>query len=674
MTAGDGRDDVVVVVDRMTVTRFSLEELDAVAWDGLETNLSPDPAADVSRALRRLALAGAEATEKDCDPLYCLVTMIEGQTPSAAAAALPFIIALAADPAMGARVSLIRILAIMRAPALAGENWTDAWALLADPDPAVRRAAILLTGDVPLLLERCRVETDPTVRLPLLLALGDAVAADPEDHGAEEARAVLAAALDGDDPVLWVAAVHASAKLDPELLVRQLDQLIEVFCDPALCPRFEETWHTPAYGGTLTRENLVRLTGFLLGHDPDAQLSFARRLVESAQRTGDTPLCREALDLAWRLLTERRSVEAALLPLAGGLLHHPDGAVRLRAVNILAALGPVSAPYADRLAALLDDPGADELLDGTVGEFARWALTRVGDLRALPGLIAQLRAQEEQDRSYAYDEPRRPEVKDVLIPLRAHADVLLPAVRETIRQGGARGGATRAFIEVLEAWGGDALPALPDLLPLLTDTWTSGHVIAVLRALGPAAASAEPALPTVRLLDSPYNHGVVARTSAHISADREAALRFFGDAVMAEEDSWCGSVGALAGFGLDAAPYADQVRLAMENSTHWPRLDAAVTLWSITGLAEPSRQVLEEFVLLIADGGDGFGFFRDALEALIRIGGISPAARVALLTAQQSDRRLSGDEGYSTILQDEELRALIERALAYDRTPRGEKQ
>ncbi|WP_328624005.1 HEAT repeat domain-containing protein [Streptomyces sp. NBC_00353] len=652
------------------MTGMLLDALDSVEWDELETASPHDQVEVVPLTLRRLVLTGAEATEEDCYPLYSLVTREGHVTPSAAVAALPFVVALAADPTMGARVELVELLVAMQAPTLADEDWTGAWALLADPEAAVRRAAIPLAAGIERLLERWRVETDPTVRIPLLLALGEAVAGEAgvgmTGGAADDALAVLADVLGGDDPVLWVAAVHASAGLDRGLPVRQIGRLIEVFSDLTLRPRFEEVWYTPGIDGPWTREDLVRSTARELAYDPDAELSFAVRLAEDAHCTGDAALCREALDVAWRLLTERRSVEAALLPLAGGLLADPDGAVRLRAANVLAVLGPVAAPYADRLAELLDDEGADEYLVGTVGEIARWALARIGDPRALPGLIAQLRAQEEeQGRSYAASDPRRPDAKDVLIPLRPHVDVLLPAMREAIRQGGARGGATRAFLEVLETWGEEALPALPDLLPLLADTWTSMHVVGVLMAMGPAAASAVPALRACEVLDHPGNHHAVASAAVRIGGDRAAALRFFGDAVLAADEPGYGSIGApTTDFGLDAAPYADRVRFAMGNGTHWPRLTAAIKLWSITGRAEPSMQILEEFVLPIAEDGDGFGFFREALQALIRMGEISPAIRAALLTIRQSDRRLSTDGGYPMILHDEELRGLVEQTLA----------
>ncbi|MFD7591984.1 hypothetical protein ACFV6D_03005 [Kitasatospora sp. NPDC059812] len=655
----------------MTMTGKSLEALDAVVWEELATGNSVDSADDVSRALRRLALAGAEATEEDCYPLYSLVTKEGRETPSATSVTLPFVVALAGDPAMstGVRVELVELLVALQAPALVGFDWTGARALLADPEPAVRREALPLAGGIVRLLERWQVETDPTVRIPLLLALGEAVAAASGEAGrgdeVDEARTVLTELVDGDDPAFRVAAVHAWAQFDRDLPVRQLDHLIEVYSEAALRPRFEEVWYTPGVEGPWTREDLVRSTAWKLAHDPDAEIRFAVRLAEAADRTGDAALCREALDVSWRLLTERRSAEAALLPLAGGLLTSPDGAVRLRAANILAVLGPAAARYADRLAALLDDDSADAYLDGTVEEIARWALARIGDPRALPGLIEQLRAQEEeQGRGYCNADPRRPDVTDVLVPLQAHADVLLPTMREAIREGGARGGATRAFLEVLEAWGQDALPALPDLLPLLADTWTSVHVLRILRGLGPAAAWAAPALSTCEVLDSPGNHALVAGTAEYIVSDRAARLRLVGDAVMTASEPWYGPIDTLGDFGADAAPYAARVRFAMENSTHWTRLTAAATLWSITGRAEPSMRVLEEFVLPIADGGDGFHLFRETLQALIRMGEISPAIRAALLTVRQSDRRLCTDGGYPMIVRDKELRALVDQALA----------
>lgn len=182
-------------------TGISLEGLDAVPWDRLESGLPQHPVKEVPRTLRRLALAGGAATEEDCYPLFsCLAVGKNGRVSSAVTAALPFVVALAADPGMGARVTLVEVLeCLFRAattaePHLVDEEWPATWrrhrgavrALLADPDPEVRRAAIPVADGVAPLLERWRVEADPAVRLPVLLALGvaAAAAADAATEGA----------------------------------------------------------------------------------------------------------------------------------------------------------------------------------------------------------------------------------------------------------------------------------------------------------------------------------------------------------------------------------------------------------------------------------------------------------------------------------------------------------
>ncbi|MCU7820256.1 hypothetical protein [Kitasatospora sp. DSM 101779] len=182
------------------------------------------------------------------------------------------------------------------------------------------------------------METDPSVRLSVLPALGEA-AADPrtDQDAATAARAVLADVLCGDDAVMWVAAVYASAGPEPDSAVRHLDRLVEVFSDAAVRPRFEDVWFVPDVEGPCSREIVLWRVARLFEHAPASQLSLLTRVIEAGRRTGDALLCREAMDPAWRLLVDRPSVGGVLLSLAGELLDDPDGAVRLRAVNMLAA-------------------------------------------------------------------------------------------------------------------------------------------------------------------------------------------------------------------------------------------------------------------------------------------------------------------------------------------------
>ncbi|MFF4352045.1 HEAT repeat domain-containing protein [Streptomyces sp. NPDC001530] len=674
------------------MTGISLEALDAVPWGRLESASPQDPVKEVPRALRRLARAGGAATEDQCHPLFSCLAWGSGRMPSAATAALPFIVALAADPGMGARTTLVDLLVYLSQaaekaePHLVDEGWPAAWrrhwdairALLADPDSKVRRTALPLADGVAALLERWRAETDPAVRLPVLLALGEAAADAIDAEGdalrsVEEVRAVLADVLRDGGPVMRVAAVHAWARLDREVPVRQLDLLVEVLSDTAVRPEFEAVWYLPDVDDAFSREDVVAWTASLFNHAPETAISFVVRLAGAAHRTGDSELHRAVLDDAWRLLVERPSVAPAVLPLAGELLADRDAAVRLKAANLLAVLGPQAAPYADGLAALLDDRGEDDVTynEGTVGAYARWALARIGDPRALPGLVERLYEpyREHYSRGYVSGDPHLPEVEDVLAPLRAHAHVLLPALREAIRHQAAHnnglGPLTDNFLRVLEAWGPDALPALPEIVPLLGDTRASLSVVDVLVAMGPAAASTEPALRTCAILDYPGNHHKVAWAAWRIGGgDGASALRLIGDAVLTEDGPLYGPVHLLADFGPAAAPYAGRVRHTMENTEGWQRIQAAVALWSITGEPEPTLSVLEECVLRMADGDDKYWVSHDALRALARIGTITPSVRAALLTVQASDRRLSPYRDYRAFLQDEELRSTIEDVLA----------
>ena len=215
--------------------------------------------------------------------------------------------------------------------------------------------------------------------------------------------------------------------------------------------------------------------------------------------------------------------------------------MRLRAAHLLAVLGRQSARYADRLATLIDDAGEDSYLEGTVGDYARWALTRIGDPRALPGLVERLYEpyREYYGRGYCISDPRLPDVDAVLVPLRAHVDVLLPALREVMRHhaahNGGHGPLTGAFLKVLKAWGPDALPALPEVVALLDVAGGSLPTVEVLAAMGPGAASAEPALCAWKPLNWPGYHWKAAWAASHMGGDRTAALRLIGDAVLTEE-------------------------------------------------------------------------------------------------------------------------------------------
>ncbi|MEV7890555.1 HEAT repeat domain-containing protein [Streptomyces sp. NPDC002817] len=657
----------------------SAQALDALPWERLVAVYPTASAEEVHRVLRHLLHSGPASTGDDCSPLFSALALEERGVGSAATATLPFIVALAADPRTGARATLVELLGSLAwcaeqcAPHLVDPGWPRAWdreraavqSLLTDPDPVVRRQAVPLAEGSARLLERWRAEQDLSVRLPVLFALGG-LSQDTE------VRAVLAEALRDDDPVVRLAAVHAASETDPGIALRERERLLAALVDPAVRSRREAVWYRPDVEYPYTREDVAFWTAALFEDTPAEATAFLARLAAAADPAEDTDLLRAVLDHSWQLLTRRRSVEPALVPLAAGLLDHPDPAVRYRAVHLLAALGPGAAAHADRLAALLDDPGEDEFLEGTVGEQARWALARMDDARALPGLVEGLCAtwRGRHGRGYAISDPRSPDLADVLGPLRAHADTLLPTLRKELRREltdpGLPGSVLADLLATLKVWGTAALPALPEVTAYVADRFRWHEAAEALAAMGPAAVSAAPAIRERMALQPPENrrwlHWVLWRIGG---ADPADALRALGETLPKPGEPPYFPFVQLADFGLRAAPYADELRRILAEAENVFGVNVATALWTVTEEPEPARPLLEEQVLAFASGGhELYGLFHSALRTLIRFRAIGPTVREALRALRDQDRRISAYGDYRAILQDEEFRELIDEALA----------
>ncbi|PWG08694.1 hypothetical protein DF268_36335 [Streptomyces sp. V2] len=625
--------------------------MDSVAWDRLAT-VDPDMSVkEVRRSLRRLYRDGSAVPDRVWSPLFDALALPVFGISSAATAALPFIVDLATGPVLDDRLPAVHLLVHLAEvhqecpPHLVDEDWPAAWtkaydtigALLGDADPEIRRAAIPLADGVPALWERWRVEGDLSVRITLLLTLGET----------GEASTGIRPLLRDGDPFVRVAAVHALG--DVHVAEAEMDLLVETLTDPALRAGWEALWYLPQIEVPQGLESMAFHTFSLFTDVPSLAAEFLTRLTGA---TRDADLLRAALDAAWLLLTTRRSVEPALLPPAGALMNHPDVSVRLRAVHVLAGLGRRATEYADGLTALLDDTAQDDALDDTVAEQATWALARQEDPRILPGLVTRLcdPYREEYGRGYALHAPHRPEVFDVLSPLRAHADVLLPQIREELRrQLVTRDRAPLSdLLSTLASWGRTALPALPELT-----AWASRgshEAIEALATIGPAASPAAPAL-RARLAVAPEQNQPRLRS----------ALWSIGAAEPGSEPPYLDD---LVASGTGAAPYADHLRTLLEEPGGWGKPQAAAALWAITGDPSPFQPALEEPLLALAAGGDHYGTFRRALEALARFdAALSPTAASALRSLRDQDRRLSPDGGYQAVLDDEQHRALIDQLL-----------
>ncbi|MER8186048.1 hypothetical protein [Kitasatospora sp. NPDC094015] len=372
--------------------------------------------------------------------------------------ALPIVLALACDSALPARDEVVLALTMLVECARSQPverfppAWPSAWQacraaaepLLADQDPKVRWWAVDLVELPGLLLDRLRMETEPSMRIRLLLRLGQV--ATPTD---DQARAALTAATGA--PLLRLTALRGLNRLDPDGSAGRVDGLVELFNDPLMPASVELMWN-PA-----DQEYRPDLSDLVLPTAEDLPGAVAARFTARLARSGDPELRVAALDAAWGVLTMRPSAGPELLTMAGELLDDPDPRIRVRATHLLAMLGKAAAPFTDKLFALLDDLSGDEWLDGTIADFARWALARIGDPRALPGLVWQLTAvNREQGRSWTGGDPHRPDPYDALIALPEHAEALRPqmAVWTT--------GGVFSAAGVLAAWDGrNVIPCQP---------------------------------------------------------------------------------------------------------------------------------------------------------------------------------------------------------------------
>lgn len=154
---------------------------------------------------------------------------------SAASAALPFMLRLAASPQVPSRCAMLELVAMLAAEAGRVEarfldpGWASAWEralskllrLLDDAEPEIRRATADVLGVcgspgeliLPGLLRSWKTEDDPVTRLELVLSLGHAALRAP----AGARRAEVFGLLDAPQPQIHLAALHALAPTDPGL-------------------------------------------------------------------------------------------------------------------------------------------------------------------------------------------------------------------------------------------------------------------------------------------------------------------------------------------------------------------------------------------------------------------------------------------------------------------------
>ncbi|GAA1036954.1 hypothetical protein GCM10009557_49020 [Virgisporangium ochraceum] len=200
-------------------------------------------------------------------------------------------------------------------------------------------------------------------------------------------------------------------------------------------------------------------------------------------------------------------------------VEHGPPAVAVEAARLLSRTGGAAGAFADRISAAAGHPDAE--VRGRLGI----ALAHLGDARAV-GPITELLAvdrypwpRHDLDREYRVPRPKR-----MLNLLRASREDLLPAVTDHLRRTGCWGPFGADPLNSLAAWGPDAVGVLDTLILLLDRApEEASPAVAVLEAMGPAAAPALPALERlVGGVTRPWNRVLATRVRSRITGGPNA--------------------------------------------------------------------------------------------------------------------------------------------------------
>ncbi|MER7578846.1 HEAT repeat domain-containing protein [Kitasatospora sp. NPDC097691] len=669
------------------------EGLDTIDWAGLRHNYGS--ADDVPALLRRCAGPDREDAWDAAGDLHNLLFHQGGWVCSAASAALPYLVRLAARPEVPARRERLELLdlltrlsgeAVLVTEAQVDPAWGPAWeralpevlGLLSDPDPAIRRAVADLLGScgspgartLPALLTRWEAEEDPATRLDLVIALGHAARREPTAGLSDRTTALLRGLLDGPEPQLRLAAVHALAPADPGLATRHLGLVLDAVRDPSV-----ELWRQTSTADC----GVVGVQGWTADLLPGASPSYVLGLLadhpDPEQRAG-------ALGQAGGLLSRWRSAVPAVLPAVAARLDDPDTEVRYRSVELIACLGSAGADHADAVAALLDDTATRSTRTGeAVREAAVWALARLGDPRCVPAVVDLVAAggratafgtaAVHHTRYGTHHYSELPGIHELLTPLREHADALLPSIRAHLRSAhlrsarlhSARPTLARPLCEVLAAWGPAASPAVPELLDLLADAATWAPAATALAGIRQPAG--EEALALLRARTTAAAGATATGTDAELAAwaywqlggEPEPALAVLGPA--ATDGSFVSpALRKLADLGPHAAPYADRLRALVADPYDWVSVEAAHALWAATGDTDTAVPALLDACRSLPTG-TYYPAMLQAVRHLTRIGAAARPAATVLAEALPRDERFGTSGAWRAFVDDETIRAAV---------------
>ena len=611
--------------------------LDEIDWHAMKHAYGP--ADDVPGLLRGLISPDPAVRETALDGMEGAVHH-QGDVYDCTLASIPFLLEAAVRPGLDGRGEILGLLA-----SIGGAEWdepagrsglyrraTEAVAaacptfleLLADPDPAVRRAvgkALLVCHDntarvVAAVERRIEVEPELDVRIALVAALGTigkrAKAGALTGVEAAGVSAVLLALATGSaHPRLRLAAVTGFLRCGPAELPAEVtsavhDLLSAAYAEDVPAPE-PAGFTTPTLRGALRErvesEAETRRSPHLDGLIREVSWAFADRVDDRAAllaaqlRSPDWARRRDTLFAADDLVRGWRGDYRELVLLIADQLQDPQPRLCLRAAETLHRLDGVAAPAADALARSVEAAPREASGSPRSGPPA-WhtirpghnytetspglkALSRLGDVRALP-MLRWLLEHEQVPK----------DVGTYIGYLGAKAVSLLPLIVRRLRDLPVVRGydsARAGLVAAVGAMGADAAAVVPDLVELLPAT----ALPVPLGRIGPGAAEAAGVLRP--LLKDGENAVAAASALWHIEGDPEQVVPVFAKH-LASDDPYLGSAAArgIAEVGPAAAAHASRLRALLDRPDDygWLHLAAAHALWRTTGDTETTLPVL----------------------------------------------------------------------------------
>jgi hypothetical protein len=628
--------------------------LDDIAWDDLDLP-------GVDRTLRRLA---DPANDDDPADLFHYVISYSHPLTHAAAAALPFLVALLADPTTPRGEDIAGLLWLAadiaryerppgQEPSSGDEAClaqlralrSDLESLLDHPNTRVRVDIIDMLAAVGVgtdaLIARYGNEPEEGPRGHILLAVAQLV----RDGNAGPAAADWLAAL--DQPASQINLNVLLAWLRSGVRPVRVSDILAVMDDPHYRPR----WYRLPGDEYRTAVELATIE-----LDVNRSIEFCREVLHRFPRIPDE----QPLRAAGQTMVRWRSATRELAPEIADALRRADPSGRVPLAHLLASTGPASQPYLDDLARAAEDADAELAARGV------WALAMAGDERAIAPLNATIRESNmmwfQGGPPDFFDLKYPPSLSDLLPPMKPHADALMGSIRSRLATA-ANPGTVYQLCRILVHYGASSVEALPELQELLYTryAWLACTVIGT---IGPAADAAS--RPLSRLAkDRPFRP-MASWAYAKVSGD--AGPIRSGSHLPPDTEALDWFLPRLAEVGQGATGWAPALVQLIETKPDLevrPTLiDAAYAHLRVTGDPGLCQAVFDRTLVAIDHGHQTAGV-RRAVELLPDLGTAATAQLPRLDAIIASETRFTGIHGsWRGIAEDDDLLRLAQQSRA----------